>query len=65
MEARIPGLTPLRPRSRRLTPTWADDKEAAMPDIPDVQQVTDELQEVVAHLQRVFESLGLPWPPPK
>ena len=36
-----------------------------MADVPDIQQIKDELEEVVTHLQNVFSALGLPWPPPK
>jgi hypothetical protein len=36
-----------------------------MPDIPNVEQVKKELQEVAARLQQVFDALGIPWPPPR
>lgn len=36
-----------------------------MTEINNLDEVTKELQEIVARLQRVFDALNLPWPPPK
>ena len=40
-------------------------KGAEMADVDNLDQVTKELQEVVAKLQSIFAALGLPWPPPR
>lgn len=38
---------------------------AETPELPDVEQIRSELQEIATHLQNLFVSLGLPWPPPR